>query len=335
MSVDLTKSRKLEHIRICAEEDVETKKSNGFDSFEFEHKAVPEMSLNDINVRTRFLGTDFKRPFFIEAMTGGAKGTGRINRNLAKAAEELGIGMGLGSQRAMLEDSDLASTYDIREIAPNIFLLGNIGAVQLPQYSFKEIRGLVKDIDATGIAVHLNVAQELSQPEGDTDFSGLMGHIKELASKADFPVIVKETGCGISGETAAALERTGISAIDVAGAGGTSFIKVEKYRGSKTAEAFSEWGMKTADSLFAVAENVKVPVIASGGMRNGLDCAKAISMGANLAGFARPLLKPAMESADAVKHKLILLEKELKKAMMLTASGSIAELSKAKIAKTA
>ena len=325
-----TLSRKLDHIRICMEKDVEFRKGNGFESITLEHTALPEMSAKEADTSTEFLGKKFRFPFFIEAMTGGAPGTGNINRNLAAAAQELGIGMGLGSQRAMLEDPELMRTYDVRDVAPDIFLIGNIGAIQLPSYSIMEIRGLVKNIKADGLAVHLNAAQEMSQPEGDSDWSNVLESIRKLCSKADFPVIAKETGCGITGSIASKLEDAGIAAIDVAGAGGTSFVKVEHHRRSETAKAFSEWGIPTAESLRQCREAVKLPLIASGGMRTGLDCAKAIAMGASLAGFALPLLGPARESSKAVAERIGQIGRELKKAMVLTGSKSIHEMSRVK-----
>jgi isopentenyl-diphosphate delta-isomerase len=328
MKAEKTSSRKEDHIRICLEKDVETSKTTGFERYEFEHKAIPETRPSDIDTSTKFLGKEFRLPFFIEAMTGGSKGTEKINKNLALAAEKTGIGMGVGSQRAMLEDPGLAYTYQVRDVAPGIFLLGNIGAVQLNSYSMKEIRSLVRDIGADGLAVHLNAAQELSQPEGDTDWTNVMEGIEKLCRKADFPVVAKETGCGISGEIAKKLELAGVSCIDVAGAGGTSWIKVEHYRGSETAKSFMEWGIPTAESLRQCIEAVKVPVIASGGVRSGLDAAKAIAMRASLAGLALPLLKLAMESSDAVVASIRLLEKEFRKSMILAGAKSIEGLAR-------
>jgi len=323
-----TKSRKDEHIRICLDEDVEHPTSNGFDRYELQHSALPELTPERIDLKTEFLGKRFLLPFFIEAMTGGTKTGKMINSNLAKAAQELGIGMGVGSQRAMLEDPSLAETFSVRDVAPDIFLLGNIGAVQLASYSHIEIAGMVKDIRADGIAVHLNSAQELSQPEGDTDWTGVLEQIRKLCSKADFPVVIKETGCGIPGDAARMLEEAGAAALDVAGAGGTSFVKVEGHRGSDTAKAFSSWGLSTAESLKQSKKAIAIPIISSGGMRTGLDCAKSIAMGASLSGFALPLLAPAMESGIDVVKKIKLLERELRKAMMLAAAPDISSLSR-------
>lgn len=328
-----TRSRKLEHIRICLEKDVEFRKGNGFERFTLEHKALPEMSEKDADTSTEFLGKPFKLPFFIEAMTGGAPGTEKINLNLARASQELGIGMGLGSQRAMLEDPGLAYTYDVRDAAPDIFLIGNIGAVQLPSYSMKEISGLVKGIKADGLAVHLNAAQEMSQPEGDRDWTNVLDSIRKLCSKAGFPVIAKETGCGITGEVSVKLGEAGVAAIDLAGAGGTSFVKVEHHRKPGSSKAFSEWGIPTAESLMQCRESVDLPIIASGGMRTGLDCAKAIAMGSGLTGFALPLLGPARESHEAVVERIRGIESEFRKAMVLTGSRSLDDLSRVRVSR--
>jgi isopentenyl-diphosphate delta-isomerase len=328
MGAEKTSSRKLEHIRICLERAVEFGKSNGFERYELVHSALPGTSLSEIDTSTEFMGKRFRLPFFIEAMTGGSSGPADINRNLAGAAEELGIGMGLGSQRAMLEDPGLAYTYQVRDVAPSIFLLGNIGAAQLSGYSIGEIRGVVRDVKADGLAVHLNAAQELSQPEGDRDWSGVLGGLEELCRKAGFPVVVKETGCGISGDVARRLEEAGVSCIDVAGAGGTSFVKIEHYRGSETAKSFLEWGIPTAESLMQCRSAVKVPLVASGGIRNGLECAKALAMGASLAGLALPLLRPATVSSKSVVMRLEGLAAELRKAMLLAGVRDIEDLSR-------
>jgi isopentenyl-diphosphate delta-isomerase len=331
MKAGKTSSRKEDHIRICLERDVEFSKSNGFERYELVHRALPELNLADIDTSTKFMGKAFSLPFFIEAMTGGSPGTDKINRNLAMAAQELGIGMGLGSQRAMLEDPGLAYTYEVREVAPGIFLLGNIGAAQLSGYSPGEITKLVRGVKADGLAVHLNAAHELSQPEGDSDWRNVLSDIGKLCRGVDFPVVVKETGCGISGEVARKLERAGAACLDVAGAGGTSWIRVEHHRGSETAKSFFDWGIPTAESLKQCREAVRIPLIASGGMRTGLECAKALAMGASLAGFALPLLKPAMDSHQAVVRKLEGMAREFRKAMLLVGAGNIQELRKAGI----
>ena len=327
----ITKSRKDDHIRICLEKQVEFAKSNGFERIELEHRALPEMSRDDINLSTKFLGKKFSSPIFIEAMTGGTKSGEKINKNLAKAAEALGIGMGVGSQRAMLEDAKLTRTYFLRDVAPNVFLLGNIGAAQLRQYEMDKILSLAGLINADGLAVHLNVAQELAQKEGDKSWKGIYSDIKQLCSEAKFPVVVKETGCGISGELSRKLAFAGAKAIDIAGAGGTSWVKVDAYRTDEDVTHLEEWGIPTADALKDVVANVKIPIIASGGIRTGIGVAKAIAMGASLAGIALPLLKPATESWTSVRDHLEKIISQLEDAMFLVGAKNLNELRKVRV----
>lgn len=323
--------RKWEHIKICIDKDVTFKKPNGFQRYEFEHQALPGLALDDIDTSTTFLGKTFNMPFFIEAMTGGCPGTGKINRNLARAAEILGIGMGVGSQRAMVNRPERIQTYHVRGDAPSILLFGNIGATQLSGLSADVIHTLIRQIEADGLIVHLNAAQELCQHEGDKDWRNILTQIERLCKVLDYPVIVKETGCGIAGKIARLLASTGIRALDVAGAGGTSFSMVEYHRGSRIAEAFFDWGIPTAESLNQCKHAIDIPLIASGGIRTGLDCAKAITMGASLVGFALPLLKPALASHQAVVSRIQRFEKELKVAMLLTGAANIGALAATRI----
>lgn len=322
-------SRKIDHIKICLEEDVEfRKKTTGFERYEFTHYALPDINYDEIDLSTNFLGKPFNYPFFICAMTGGTPQAEKLNKTLAKAAEALGIGFGLGSQRAMLKDPSLKKTYDVRTDAPSAFIAGNIGAVQLSEYNLEQLISLVSDLRLDALCVHLNAAQEAAQPEGDTNFKGISRKLKELCSSVKFPVIAKETGCGISGQVAKQLKDCKVSAFDVSGAGGTSWIKVEKYRSNKPLNNFDEWGIPTAQSLVEVIEKGERPVIASGGIRTGLDAAKALAMGASLAGFALPVLKPAMEGFESVVDYFEGIAKELKTAMFLSNSGNLYELRK-------
>jgi isopentenyl-diphosphate delta-isomerase len=327
----LTSRRKQEHIDICLAEDVEFRKSNGFEKYEFEHRALPELNLSDIDTSLEFFGKPFELPFFIEAITGGAPGTEKLNLNLAKASEEMGIGMGTGSQRAMLDDPDLKYTYMVRDVAPNIFLLGNIGAVQLARLQVNDIDRMIKEIKGDGLAIHLNAAQEMCQPEGDTDWRDVLANIERICRHADFPVIIKETGCGISADIAKRLESAGVGCLDIGGAGGTSFTRVEHYRGSESAAALSEWGIPTAESLQQCRKAVNIPIIASGGMRTGVECAKALAMGASLVGFALPVLKAAQTSHQAVVDKLTSLAEELKRTMLLLGTENIEALKKVRV----
>ncbi len=327
-----TKTRKSEHIRICLEKDVEYKKTTGFEKFEFEHNALPEVDFNEIDTSVTFLGKKFNVPIFIEAMTGGTPEAEKINKNLAIAAEELGIGMGVGSQRAAREHPEMEYTYRVRDVAPHIFLLGNIGCTQLDKYK-NYARKFLEMIDADALAIHLNAAQEITQDEGNNNFEGVLENIKHVVDSG-IPVVVKEVGCGISGRVAKKLENVGVSAIDVAGSGGTSWIKVDYYRGRKEMKNFLEWGIPTAECLIQCKdERISVPIIASGGIRNGLDIAKAIAMGASLAGMALPLLKPATESPESVKQKIEVMIKELKTTMLLVGARNIDKLREAKMIK--
>jgi len=326
-----TEKRKVEHIKICLNEDVQFRKSNGFERFEFIHNALPDINFDEIDMRIKFLGKEFEYPVFIEAMVGGTEMAKDINRNLALAAQKLGIGMGVGSQRAMLENDKLLSTYYVRDIAPDIFLVGNIGAIQLLNYDIERIIDMVKEIEADALAIHLNAAQEIVQPEGDRNWKGVYERIKELCKRANFPIIAKEVGNGINGEIAKKLVNAGVKAIDIAGAGGTSWVKVEYYRKGVNAEPFFEWGIPTADALRSCTASVKIPIIASGGIYNGLDAAKAIAMGATLVGIARPLLNPAIKGWEEVVAFLKNYINEMKIAMFLVNAKNLNELKKRKI----
>ena len=316
--------RKLEHIKICTHKPVEFDKKTGFERFEFVHQALPELDLSRIDTSTSFLGRRFRLPFFIEAITGGSPGTEKINKNLARAAAEMQIGMGVGSQRAMLKNPELTYTYQVRDVAPDIFLLGNIGAVQLPGLSTARINEMLQAIGADGLAVHLNAAHELCQPEGDRDWRKILSHIKRVCRESAYPVVIKETGCGISEHTARQLNASSIAGLDIAGAGGTSFAKVEYHRGAAHAQAFQEWGIPTADSLSQCRGiTTGIPMIASGGIRNGVTCAKALAMGASLAGFALPVLKAAQNSHQEVVDVLKRFEQELKMTMLLAGAADL------------
>lgn len=323
--------RKDEHISICLHKDVAFRKSNGFEKYDFTHKALPELNLADIDTSTTFMGKRFGLPFFIEALTGGSQKAGEINRNLAQAANALGIGMGVGSQRAMLDNPKLADTYQVREFAPNILLLGNIGATQLVGLATEAIVAMIEAIDADGLVVHLNAAQEICQPEGDSDWRDVLAHIERVCAQVPFPVVVKETGCGIDGQTARHLASAGVACIDIAGAGGTSFTKVEAYRSRQEGALLGEWGIPTAESLRQCRQSVALPLISSGGMRNGVECAKAIAMGASLAGFALPLLQAAQRSDADVIDFLTKRGEELRKTMFLIGARNIDALRQAVI----
>ena len=301
----LLPQRKSDHLRIALEQDVQSRAENGLDAYYFDHLALPEINLADVNLATQFLGHSLKAPLLISSMTGGAEDAAHVNRNLALAAQATGIAMGVGSQRAMLEFPELNYTYQLRQYAPDILLLGNIGAVQFNYgLTIDQCRKLVDDIEANGLILHLNPLQEALQPEGDTNFSNLLPKIEKLCRELQVPVIAKEVGTGISLETATQLINAGINAIDVAGTGGTSWALVEMYRmkypsRQNIAAQFADWGHTTADCLTDIrAAYPDLPLIASGGLRGGLHAAKCIGLGADIVGMTTPFLQPAMESAE-------------------------------------
>jgi isopentenyl-diphosphate delta-isomerase len=305
-----TENRKADHIRICLEEDVAGREiTAGFERYRFVHQALPEINLRDVDTSLELWGRRLGAPLLISSMTGGTPRAEEINRHLALGAQEMRIAMGVGSQRAAIERAELAPTYQVRRFAPDIALFANVGAVQLNySYGVDECRRAVDMIEADALILHLNSIQEAVQPEGDTEFGGLAGKIEAVCRGVGVPVIAKEVGWGISHEAAQLLWNAGVSAIDVAGAGGTSWSQVEAHRigserGRLVAEAFAGWGIPTAESLL-LAQKPPIPdgalVFASGGLRNGLDAAKAIALGATLAGMARPFLKAAAISAEAV-----------------------------------
>lgn len=333
-----TEGRKMDHILITLSEDVESSRTL-FEDVTLVHQALPEKNFAEIDTSTDFLGKRISLPLMITGMTGGHSFAAQINKVIAKIAEEKRIAMGVGSQRAALEDPSLAWTFRIaREQAPSIPLIANIGAQQLGEDPLSTAEKAVEMIDADALAIHLNPGQELFQIEGDRNFFGLISKIKLLARELSVPIIVKETGCGISKEVAAKLFNAGVRYIDVSGAGGTNWIKVEIIRARRkkknmellAASEFENWGIPTAASIIEVRSiSSDFKIIASGGIRSGLDIAKAISIGADLAGFALPALRAATTSEDSLRSLINTIETELKIAMMLTASGSIRELKSA------
>jgi isopentenyl-diphosphate delta-isomerase len=331
-----TGKRKDEHIRICLDEKAQARNvTAGFEDIQLLHRALPEADKAKISLQTTFLCKPFAAPIIVGAMTGGTPKATQINASIAEAVEKLGLGMGLGSQRAAIENSELEKTYRVaREKAPHAFLIANVGGVQLVHgYGAKEVQRIVEMIDADAVAVHLNALQEAVQPEGQTNFKGVLGKIAEIAAAIEVPVIVKETGAGISSEDAKALEEAGVKAIDVGGVGGTSFAAVEYYRASPKegtqhylGEALWDWGIPTAVSLIEVSQTVKLPLIASGGVRSGTDIAKALALGAGLAGTIQPILETAVKGTEATEKKLRCLMEELRNVMFLTGVEKVADL---------
>ncbi|MFP9192424.1 type 2 isopentenyl-diphosphate Delta-isomerase [Natronosalvus vescus] len=330
-----TSDRKDDHIRIIEEEDVETS-GTGFEDIELVHEALPEIHRDEIDTSVSLFGEELAAPIVIESMTGGHPNTTKINRHLAAAAQEVGVAMGVGSQRAGLEldDPDLLESYTVvREAGPDAFLYGNVGAAQLLEYDVGDVERAVEMIDADAMAVHLNFLQEAVQPEGDVDARGCLAEIETVASELSVPVVVKETGNGISRSTAERLTDAGVHAIDVAGKGGTTWSGIESYRAAAVGASrqehvgklFRAWGVPTAVSTLEAA-SVHDTVIASGGVRSGMDVAKAIALGATAGGLAKPFLAPAGQSTEAVVDLLETLVLELQTAMFVTGSGSVVEL---------
>jgi isopentenyl-diphosphate Delta-isomerase len=331
-----TSSRKLDHVRIVLDEDVAAKGVyTGFAAYRLPHEAVPELALAEIDTRTTFLGRPMRAPLLVSSMTGGAHDVARINMALAEAAEALGLAMGVGSQRSAVDDPRLAYTYQVRRVAPSIPLLANLGAVQLNYgYGVDECRRAVDMIEADALVLHFNALQEAVQPEGNTNFKGLLRKIEQVCARVGVPVIAKEVGNGIGARAAVRLVETGVWAIDVAGAGGTSWSEVERFRhatapGARVAGAFAGWGIPTTAAIRQVrAALPNIPLIGSGGVRNGIDAAKCIALGADLAATARPALVPAVQErgAEAVVEGLQAFVDELRVAMFCSGCADLRAL---------
>ncbi len=332
--VTSTERRKDDHIRINLEEAVQFPQlTAGLERLRFMHQALPELNLGDINTQTVFLGKRLDSPLLISSMTGGTERAQNINRTLAQAAQEAGIAMGLGSLRAALEDPDLAVTYQVRPVAPDILLFANLGAVQLNYgYGVDECRRAVDLVGADALILHFNALQEAVQPEGDGNFGGLLDKVEAVCRRLDVPVIAKEVGWGFSPQAAKRLAGAGVAAIDVAGAGGTSWSEVEYHRAptaqhANVARAFADWGIPTADSIRYVREAAPdLPIIASGGLRDGIDAAKCIALGADLCGLAGPFLGAADESLDAVRRLIWELTAQLRIAMFVSGAADLPAL---------
>jgi len=329
--------RKNDHIQICLEENVQARRTTtGFEDVFLVHKALPEIEREKINLSTFVFNHKFSAPLIVGAMTGGIAKAAKINAAIAEAVEELGLGMGVGSQRAAIEDPRLEDTFAIaRKKAPTAFLVANIGGPQLVRgYGVKEAKKAVEMMRADALAIHLNPLQEAVQPEGETNFIGVLNKIGEVAQALEVPVIVKETGAGIAAEEAKILEEAGVAGIDVAGVGGTSWAAVEYHRAKRVqnefrrrlGETFWDWGIPTAVSLVEVVQSVHLTVIASGGIRYGTEAAKALALGANLVSMALPILQPATKDSEEVKQKLQFVIKELENAMFLVGAESIEKL---------
>lgn len=335
----VTARRKDDHIDINLTHAVQAREvTTGLDGYRFVHSALPEIDLTEVRTDTRFLGHHIRAPILISAMTGGTPRGWQISRRLAIAAQDHGLPMGVGSQRAALEDSSRRAWFQFRDVAPDIVLMANLGAVQLNLgYGVDECRRAVEMLEANALVLHLNPLQEALQPEGDTTFHGLLHRIEQVCRALEVPVVVKEIGCGISGRVARQLADAGVAAIDIGGAGGTSWSSVEHFRATdpvrrRVSDTFREWGIPTATSLRMVKQAVPhLPVIASGGLRSGLDVAKGIALGATLGGIAGPLLRAADAGQDAVDDLVSALVEEVRIAMFCIGAERITSLQRAEM----
>jgi isopentenyl-diphosphate delta-isomerase len=328
-----TEARKARHLDICLQDDVASALSAGWPAVRLRHEALPDLALAQVDTASHFLGFELRAPLLISSMTGGTQRARAINRRLAAAAQAAGVALGLGSGRALIEDPALLPTFAVRDCAPDVVLFANIGVVQLNcGVSIDDVRRLLHDLDANGLFLHLNPLQEALQVNGDTDFRGLTTSIARLCRALDVPVVAKSVGSGISPHTAARLLDAGVAAIDVAGAGGTSWARVEGKRTGQArrealAETFADWGTPTAAAVAAMrAAFPEVPLIASGGVRSGVDMARAIALGADLCGIALPFLEAAEHSQQAVTDLLDDLLAGLRIAMFATGSAVPAQL---------
>ena len=333
-----TSTRKSDHILINLNEEVQSSLNTGLERYHFVHNAIPEINLSEIDLHTTFMAKSLNAPLLISSMTGGAKQADKINVSLAEAAQEKGIAMGVGSQRAVIEEPALAAGMNLRRYAPNILLFANLGAVQLNYgYGITECKRAVEMLEADALILHLNPLQEALQPEGDTCFAGLLERISEICVELPVPVIVKEVGWGLSKEAAVCLVETGVAAIDVAGAGGTSWSQVEMHRAKSSeraavAAAFIDWGIPTADAIIDVRQALPdIPLIASGGLRSGIDVAKCLALGADLGGMAGPLLKAATISTEAVIAHIDQIVAQIQVSMFATGSADIPALRSARL----
>ncbi len=340
VKVTQTSSRKSDHIRINLEEDVNSSLTTGLERLNFIHEALPDINLEDVNLCVEIFSKRLEAPILISSMTGGTKEAAKINLNLAAAAQKTGIAMGIGSQRAAIENPELIESFQVRKVAPDILHFANLGAIQLNYgYCIEECQRAVEMIEADALILHLNPLQEAVQTEGNTRFAKLLEKIEEICKNLPVPVIAKEVGWGFSGQTAKKLSAAGVTAIDIAGAGGTSWTQVEMHRAktenqAKLASAFIDWGIPTAESIAQVKEAApELIIFASGGLRTGIDIAKCIALGASLGGIASPLLKAANNSVEMTIQKVQEISNEIRVCMFAAGIEDHEQLQKTPLVK--
>jgi isopentenyl-diphosphate Delta-isomerase len=334
--ISLTEKRKIDHLKLCSQKNVSFKeKTTLLECVELNYSSLPEISLKEVDLSTKFFGKNFSFPFIVSAITGGAQISKKVNLDIAKACSEIDVGLGLGSMRAMIEKPSLKETYFVKKDFPNIFVAGNIGVAQLNNYSTQKIESVLQSVEVDALAIHINSAQEAMQPEGDTDFSNLIEKILVFSEEISIPVYVKEVGHGISFDIAKKLEKTKIKAIDVQGAGGTSWTRVDSLRHEKSfGNIFRDIGWPTALSIIntkKALKNSNKKIIASGGIRNGFEAIKSISLGAHMVGNALPILQAQQKNGFiGVKDYLQNFKKEMEIASFLSGCKNISELQKQK-----
>lgn len=327
--------RKADHLEVAASGRADASRSTLLEHVHLIHQSLPELAVDDIDLTTELVGKKLAAPLVITGMTGGTAEAGAVNRDLARAAQAAGIALGLGSQRAMAEHPELLETYEVRSVAPEVVLFGNVGAVQLLAMGPARVIELGKRIGADAMCVHLNPGQELIQEHGDRDFRGCVAAIAKLVDAAPFPIIVKETGCGLSPEAARAIASTGVHTVDVAGAGGTSWTAVEAVRAPEGSDAAAlgnelwDWGVPTAVSV-AACVRAGLTTIASGGLRSGSDVARALALGARAGGMAAPMLRAQRSGGtDGVRAAIDRVTRAIRAVCLLTGSARAADLSRA------
>lgn len=330
--------RKLRHIRVSLEEEVETDISTGFKDIHLVHRALPEIDLDDVSLDTNLLGKTISAPLVMSAITGGTNDAKKINATLAEVAEEKNIGISVGSQRIAVAQPETAHTFSVvREKAPNTFVMGNVGAPQLSLgWGFKEAQTCVDMIDADALALHMNPLQEAVQVDGDTNYQGVYSKVTDLAKEISVPLIMKETGAGIAWEDAVKMQEAGASGLEISGVGGTSWSAVEyhiaKEVGKKDMEylgqALWNWGIPTAISVVETSNKTTLDIIASGGLRTGVEVVKSIALGANAGGMAKPFLEKAVEGKEALSEHVEHIIREIKVVMFLVGAKNIGELEK-------